>query len=396
MDHLAKMNDKAGKTAGLCIGIDASRNRSGGARAHLFGILSELEPHEHGIAEVHVWAYAALLASLPDRPWLIKHAPEALEKALPHQLWWQATRLSAELEEQGCDILFTTDASTLSRFSPNVVLSQDLLSYEPSIMQLFGYGLARARLLAILYLQNRAFRHADGVIFLTRYTGELIQRSCGRLQNLAYVGHGVDERFKSLPMRKSEFGAAGSINCLYVSPVIEYKNHVPVVNAIALLRERGVNIHLTLIGGGEGRAKEMLDAAIEKVDPQGTFIHQLGAVAYKDLPDHLQKADLFLFASSCETFGITLLEGMSAGLPIACSNRSSLPETLKDGGLYFEPESPLSIAQTLEHLISDADLREKMCHRARELAKEYTWQRCSAETFGFIAATYAQLGKQQA
>lgn len=129
-----KRNEKT-----LKIGIDASRNRSGGAKAHLIGILAEFDPFKYGIIEVHVWSFRSLLALLPDRSWLIKHSPVELEQSLFKQLWWQAFSLSDELKTAGCDILFTTDASTLCSFKPNVVLSQDLLSYEPGMMRYYGF-----------------------------------------------------------------------------------------------------------------------------------------------------------------------------------------------------------------------------------------------------------------
>ena len=78
----------------VIIGIDASRNRSGGAIAHLQGILNHGDPARNGIHEIHLWAYQSLLDSIPDHPWLTKHNPAALEQSLAKQLWWQATRLS--------------------------------------------------------------------------------------------------------------------------------------------------------------------------------------------------------------------------------------------------------------------------------------------------------------
>jgi len=173
----------------LVIGVDASRNRSGGAREHLIGILANLDPAVQGIAQVHVWSYQALLVALPNHPWLIKHTLPALEGSLLSQLWWQAFNLSSELKKYGCHILFTSDASSLCRFSPSVVLSQDLLSYEPGVMALFAWGRARIRLLVIRYLQNAAFRRASGVIFLTQYAANLIQSICGPLGNSKVIPH---------------------------------------------------------------------------------------------------------------------------------------------------------------------------------------------------------------
>jgi hypothetical protein len=64
----------------MIIGIDASRNRSGGTYAHMVGLISELIPSDHGIKEVHVWSHRNLLDEIPDMPWLTKHNPKSLER----------------------------------------------------------------------------------------------------------------------------------------------------------------------------------------------------------------------------------------------------------------------------------------------------------------------------
>ena len=83
------------------VGIDASRNRSGGAKAHLIGLIGEGDPSKHGIKEVHVWAFKTLLDSLPDEPWLVKHNPKALERSLFWQVWWQRRSLPKEARHAG-------------------------------------------------------------------------------------------------------------------------------------------------------------------------------------------------------------------------------------------------------------------------------------------------------
>ena len=134
------------------IGIDASRNRSGGAIAHLIGILTECNVKEHDIKEIHIWSHRSLLDKLPNVVWLIKHNPISLEMSLSHQLIWQAFSFSKELKLAGCDILFSTSATSVSRFKPMVSLSQDMLCYEPGIMQYFGVSRSRLRLITILFL----------------------------------------------------------------------------------------------------------------------------------------------------------------------------------------------------------------------------------------------------
>lgn len=376
--------------------IDASRNRSGGAIAHIVGILSSFDPDKYGVQQVHIWSYQSLLDMIPNYEWLVKHGSAYLQGPLSSQLWWQARILKKEVKRYQCDILFTTDASTLCRFSPMVVLSQDMLSYEPGVMRHFGYGLVRLRLIVILFIQNFAFRHADGVMFLTRYAGEVIQRSCGVLDNVAYVPHGVGEMFRlERPLKTSQINSGQPMRCLYVSPVWEFKHQWEVVRAITALRERGYELVLDLVGGGSEPALKQLRQQIAESDPEQQFVYYHNNVPQNQLPEMIAGADLFIFASSCENLPITLLEAMAVGVPIACSERGPMPEVLQDGGVYFDPEQALDIADAIERLINDHSLRSAVAKRAKALSLNYSWEQCADQTWSFLADTYAKNGGMQ-
>ncbi len=376
----------------ISIAIDASRSRSGGAKAHLLGILEHCDTIRYGISEVHLWSYKSLMNSIPDYPWLVKHACIQLEMCLLRQLIWQGTSLSNEIKKAKCDILFTSDASSLCRFKPLIVLSQDLLSYEPGIMRLFGYSKRRIRLLTILLVQNRSFRFADGVIFLTNHASKIIQQSCGLLNRVAIISHGVGRNFKNRQaINDLTINYNNEIHCLYISNAALYKHQWVVVKAMDNLRKIGYNISLKLVGGGNGKAQQLLDKQLSISDPHRSFVHQMDFIPQKELPELLARSDVFVFASGCEAFGITLLEAMSMGLPIACSNRSSLPETLLDGGVYFDPEDADSIADAVEQIIRDPELRERISKRAKTISDQYSWQRCGNETWEFIADTYRSI-----
>jgi len=370
---------------GLVVGIDASRNRSGGAKAHLLGILKDGNPVSHGISAVHVWSYRTLLDSLPDQPWLIKHNPPALEQSLLRQICWQFWRLPHEARSNGCTILLNTDAGSVCRFRPAVTMSRDMLSYEPGEISRFGFSRARLRLVLLRVIQSNSMRFADGVIFLTEYAAKVIQRTTGTLRRTTVIPHGVGKAFSQ---RKAEApwpaDHAKPIRCVYVSNASMYKHQWVVVEAIGHLRSRGYNVELTLAGGGSGRAMRKLEREIARSDAQGAFVRWLGFVRHDDLPALLADANLFVFASSCENMPNTLVEAMAIGLPIACSDRGPMPEVLRDGGVYFDPENATSIADALENLIRDSELRLSKAARAKHLATQYSWARCATETWSFL------------
>src|SRR5690606_8785660 len=158
------------------VGVDASRNRSGGAVVHLKNLLEQTDPARHGIEEIHVWSYGALLDKLPERPWLIKHNPKELENSLLEQIFWQYYRLPKASRALGCSVILNTDAGTLSpNFYRSITMSRDMLSYEPGEMKRYGFSKKRLRLEFLRYIQNRSFRSSDAVIFLTKHAGKMIQ-----------------------------------------------------------------------------------------------------------------------------------------------------------------------------------------------------------------------------
>ena len=369
----------------LTIAIDASRNRSGGAKAHLLGILRDCDPRQHGISFVHVWSYDALLRELPDVPWLVKHSPTQLKQSLLHQLWWQYRMLPREISRVGCNVLLSTDAGTVCRFTPSVVMSRDMLSFEGKEMERYPLiSFARLRLFLLKHMQVRSLRQATGALFLTHYASEVIQRFTGQLNCVRVIPHGIGENFRRKALINRRYVSDKTIRCLYVSNTDMYKHQWHVVRAIANLRRSGYPVRLKLIGGGSGPARALLNKAVEQEDSNAYFVDVLDSVTHDQIPTHLAEADLFIFASSCENMPNTLVEAMASGLPIACSDRGPMPEILQNAGTYFDPEDPDSIAQAIEKLIVDEPFRDSIAKKAEVLADQYSWSKCANETLSYL------------
>jgi glycosyltransferase involved in cell wall biosynthesis len=379
---------------GIVVGIDASRNRSGGARAHLLGMLACGNPQDHGIREVHVWAYKSLLDALPQRDWLVKHNPEELEQSLFRQVAWQIWRLPHEARDAGCDIMLNTDAGTMSSVSPCVTMSRDMLSYEPGEIERYGWSKARLRLILLRYIQNRSLRRADGAVFLTRHAANVIQQSCGSLRRVGFIPHGVGDNFRHVDRTLAWPAQDRPVRLLYISNAAWYKHQWMVVRAVEMLRQQGLDVTLTLVGGGSGPAQERLRQQMALSDPKGEFVTQHEFVPQAELPRYLSEADIFVFASSCENMPNTLVEAMACGIPIACARRGPMPEVLEDGGVYFNPEEPLSIAEAVKKLVEDGDLRKRVAEKAQALSSRYSWQRCARETWAFLAETYQSVNSR--
>jgi len=253
------------------------------------------------------------------------------------------------------------------------------------------------KLLILHIVQKITFNRAQGVIYLTEYGKKQIGHYLKKSPNSVVVAHGVNAQFQ-LPAKTqfeiTHYTQENPFVIIYTSQIALYKHQVPVMQAVSLLKNKGYPLKLLIVGEPYTGTK-IFNETRKRIDPQERFIGYLNHASQNQLVQLYQKADLFVFASSCESFGITLLEAMSASLPITCSNRSVLPEILGDAGVYFDPENPSDIATTIEKLINSPKLRTNLAKKAREKAMQYSWQKCAYETFSFISKVYNEWHKQK-
>lgn len=373
----------------MIVGVDASNLGPGGSMTHLSNVLAVARPGEHGIDRIVVWGGGAKLARLPEQPWLDKVAVPALDGGLLQRLVWQRFRLPA-LARGACDVLFVPGGNARpGGFHPLVTMSRNMLPFEWRELRRYGFSPMALRLLLLRFGQARTFAHADGLIFLTEYAREAVGRVAKLPARITVIPHGVEERFRVAPREQKpleSYSMERPLRALYVSIVDVYKHQWHVARAVHGLRAAGLPIALDFVGPAYPPALARFQATLRELDPQGEGLRYLGAVPFQKLHELHGQADLFVFASSCENMPNVLLEGMAAGLPIACSKRGPMPEVLGDAGVCFDPERPDEIAAALRRLAEDAELRRRLAAAASERARRFSWERCARETLSFIAA----------
>jgi glycosyltransferase involved in cell wall biosynthesis len=106
----------------------------------------------------------------------------------------------------------------------------------------------------------------------------------------------------------------------------------------------------------------------------------LGWTSDADVEGLFALASVFAYPSLYEGFGLPVLEAMARGVPVACSDRSSLPEVAGDAALMFDPADPAAIARAVNRLLGDSELAAELIRKGRRRAAGYSWERTALGT----------------
>jgi glycosyltransferase involved in cell wall biosynthesis len=369
----------------MIVGIDASNIRAGGGITHLRELLAAAEPERDRFERVVVWASRPTLEALPERPWLGKVSPPALNEGLLSRTLWQVRSLGRAAADARCDVLFVPGGSFVTSFRPIVTMNQNLLPFQWRELSRYGLSAMTLKMLALRRIQSRSFRAADATIFLTEHAKDVVTAVTGVLNGAApVIPHGIDPRFFAEPRparRLEDCSMDEPMRLVYVSAVEPYKHQWQVAEAVAQLRQAGLPLAIDFIGPANPRVLPRLRQTLQRVDPHAQAIRYLGPVQHERLHQTYGKAEIAVFASSCETIANILIEGMAAGLPTASSGIGAMREVLGDSGEYFDPERPAEIASAIERLARSPQLRERNALLAFERAHSYSWSRCARESF---------------
>jgi glycosyltransferase involved in cell wall biosynthesis len=357
--------------------IDASRNRSGGAIVYIKNFIKNLNLNSTDIEKVILFSYHDLLKQIPNRPFLAKCSHPFLEKNIMFQIIWQMIYLPIFLKKDNNNILFSTDSTSFCKHKLSIVFNQDILSFDKKTLRLIPFGIEKIRLYIIKFIQIWAMNNATKIIFLSKFSKRIIIKNLKKKNNYEIIYHGIDKKLLKYGKKKIneftwDYNEKNKIRLIYVSPLDHYKNQTIVAKAYSRLKKKYSKLEIKFIGNYKHNLK-----LYNSIINENYFINKknfVGKLNHKKVLSYIYESDIFIFASSAETFGITLLEGMALGMPIVCSNRSSLPEILEEGGIYFNPNNDYELANQIERLIKNKKFRKNKSKKAFDISFKYNWK----------------------
>lgn len=163
--------------------------------------------------------------------------------------------------------------------------------------------------------------------------------------------------------------------------VIEPKKNIPtLIKAFKLLKRNGGGGDIKLvIAGGKGWFYDQVFTCVEELGLKNEVIFT-GFVSKEDLYQLYNGAELFVFPSLYEGFGLPPLEAMACGTPVVCSNTGSLPEVVGDAGIFVDPMDLNGWVEAMRGVLNNPSLQARMVEKGLERAKQFSWKKTAEET----------------
>jgi glycosyltransferase involved in cell wall biosynthesis len=187
---------------------------------------------------------------------------------------------------------------------------------------------------------------------------------------------------------KARYNIAGDY-IIFVGTLQPRKNLPRLIQGFSNLQSPTSNLQL-VITGKKGWLYEEIFHRVEELGLEGRTVFT-DYVPEGDLPALLSGARLFVFPSLYEGFGLPVLEAMACGIPVVCSNTSSLPEVTGDAAVLVDPLGMEDLATAMECILWDEKLRAGLIERGFEQARKFSWEKCARETLEVLESVCHEL-----
>lgn len=194
---------------------------------------------------------------------------------------------------------------------------------------------------------------------------------------VAVTYESVDPLPSSVPLQTLSEHGVQQPYLLHVGNSYPHKNLERLVEAMEQLTKHAVPVQLVLVGKDDYFSRRLRQLVQER---KLTNIIFYGFASDQELAALYQHAQAYIFPSLSEGFGLPGLEAMQASTPVIAARASCLPEVFGDAALYFDPHSATEMAQSIERVVHDTLLRQRLVAAGQHQLKKYSWRTMAEQT----------------
>jgi len=307
-----------------------------------------------------------LTTNLPAKPW-------RMSALVAH-----FARISQDRLFPGIDLFHATD-----HLLPRLTRLKSVFTLHDLVFRFYPHTHKPLNRWFLTLMMPRFLKAADAVIAVSESTKRDAIRIYGIDEGkVTVIYEGVSQHFRraspeAISAARHKYSLPDQF-LLSVGTIEPRKNLTSLLEAYHTLKSEGLPLGLVIVGkkgwlysGFFNRMHELgLDSAVAFP----------GFVPDEDLPALYSAADLFVFPSLYEGFGLPVLESLACGTPVVASNASSLPEVAGEAAILVDPRSVEALVRAVKDVLGNRELREDLRERGPKQAARFNWQRAARET----------------
>ncbi|SFE32990.1 Glycosyltransferase involved in cell wall bisynthesis [Thermoanaerobacter thermohydrosulfuricus] len=307
--------------------------------------------------------------------------PKYGKQAAINRFIWINTSLLKDLKEEKVDLLYSTTHHGPLIYKNQVITIHDLLPIH------FSYKGSLQRVLQTNYFKfvlPRVIKKAKKIITISDCTKiDIIKYFKVPKEKIVriYNGYDMDLFFQRDNARSYIYGKYKIEDyILAVGASYPHKNYNNLIKAITLTSNKDIKL---IIAGGKDDYRDYLKKLTNELNLSDRVLF-INYVPQEDLPYLYSAARCLVYPSLYEGFGLPPLEAMACGCPVITSNTSSLPEVVGDAGIMVNPYNVGEIAEAIDLVLSNENLRKEMIEKGLKQAQKFSWGKTAEEIYKVI------------
>jgi len=309
----------------------------------------------------------------------------------PIRVLWEQSGLPMELRGLGVDVYHGPGyVVPLCKVCPQITTVHDLTAYLfPETHDFFSSWYYRL-------LMPWSVSAADRVIAVSESAkGDLMRLLGVPAEKVCVIHHGKDDRFtphgseSRLAELRTKYGITKKM-ILFVGGIDLRKNPSSLVRAFAMLKPLHKS-HELVLTGGFGEHYEWIRARLGEWRVENHVVFP-GYIPGEELADFYRLAEVVVYPSLYEGFGLPVLEAMACGVPVITSNVSAMPEVAGDAAILVDPNDIKDLAAAIDRVLADKVLRDNMIEKGLRRSQLFSWKRAACDTLDLYRKVAAHAG----
>jgi glycosyltransferase involved in cell wall biosynthesis len=298
-------------------------------------------------------------------------------------LVWQEWRLPAAVADDRVDVFFSPAYNCPLRLRvPRVTTVHDLSFFaQPSDFTPTDGMRRRA-------LARATFRVSTAIAAVSEFTRREILTRFPHLEGrVHHVPEGADDDLPAPPDRQAARARLGMCEgplLLTVGTILNRRCLPVLLRSVLRLRHDFPGLRLEVVGDDRTHPPLALPRLVHSLGLEGS-VRLRGFVSEDELADCYAAADVFVFLSEYEGFGLPVLEAMTRALPVVTSQRPALSELFGEAAILVDPHDETGLAWTVARILHAPGLAGQLVSRGRALSARFSWEDTAKQTWQLLA-----------